>query len=138
MPSRTLNINHNLLGAPDIYQLISERSFLLLVAENNMAAIDRLEFLLKDISSNYRSLFVPDFDSWTRKDALAAVGAGYLTYKALTLAWRAYKSFKEYGLARMVAKPSLIRTYGGTWAGRILHHTTLLTFMCAIFMNNDV
>ena len=104
----------------------------LYIAESNMAAVDRFEFLFKDIASHYKSLFAPDFDSWKIKDALAAVGAAYLTYKGLTLAWRAYKSFKEYGLARMVTKPSLVRTYGGTWAGRILHHTVQLAFIRGI------
>ena len=84
--------------------------------------VDRFDLLWNEISTSYKATLTLDFKSWTIKDALTAVGTGYLTYKALTLSWRTYKSFKEYGLSKIVAKPSLIRTYGGTWAGSVLRH----------------
>ena len=85
--------------------------------------VDRFDIFWDEICKSYRSILTLDFKSWTIKDALAAVGTGYLTHKALTLSWRAYKSFKEYGLARMVQKPSLIRNYGGTWAGTVTSYS---------------
>ncbi len=83
-------------------------------------AVDSFEHLVKEISFQYRSLFRLDFKSWTVKDVLAAVGTGYVTYKALVWSCKAYAALKEYGISRLAKKPSLVRTYGGTWAGEKL------------------
>lgn len=88
---------------------------------DNMAALegtlgaDRFDLLMKDFSTHYGELFMPDIKSWTVKDWLALLGGMYATVKAVSVVCRVWHNIRVHGFSRLT-QPDLVKKYG-PWAG---------------------